>query len=167
MDIDTIVCSDDFERTILEDEHQQDNMVFSMPESRISNAFLMAKADSKFIQQFKANEIGKINHRVGGGWDYFANSFSNPYHRSHPEEFKTLDISPCWPEYARNKDAKSRRSEYQSLYFKENLRPSDLPRTSLLMLHNSWTPDYVKKMNRETFLSQKFTLANILRELTT
>lgn len=55
MDIDTIVCSDDFERTILEDEHQQDNMVFSMPESRISNAFLMAKADSKFIQQFKAN----------------------------------------------------------------------------------------------------------------
>ena len=35
----------------------------------------------------------------------------------------------------------------------------------LIQLHNSWTPDEYKKMDKETFLNQNNTLAKLLKKL--
>ena len=51
-------------------------------------------------------------------------------------------------------------------YFKENYKLSDLRQTDMLMLHNSWTPEWFKYASRDKILNTECTLSNILREST-
>ena len=49
-------------------------------------------------------------------------------------------------------------------YFQTNFKPSDIRKTDLLMLHNSWTLNWYKKLSREEVLNYRCTMSNILKE---
>ena len=59
-----------------------------------------------------------------------------------------------------------RREAYCKFYFEDNFCKKTLDKnTSIICLHNSWTPEKYLYMNSKEFLNCNITLANILREL--
>ena len=42
---------------------------------------------------------------------------------------------------------------------------SDLKPTDMLMLHNSWTPEFYRYMSKSNILKHDCTISNILREV--
>ena len=97
-------------------------------------------------------------------WDVMGNAFTDWYVKNHPE-VTIADVSPCWPETYMIDGAMSRREKYVELYFKRNNGLLDLKPTDMLMLHNSWTPDWYKHMYTAAVLSQCCTLSHILQEI--
>ena len=60
----------------------------------------------------------------------------------------------------------SRPEKYRDFYFEHDFSDYALENSGgLILLHNSWTPENYKTMNREEFLRQNTTLANIFRKL--
>ena len=47
----------------------------------------------------------------------------------------------------------SRYEKYQTFYFERDYHLSDIQPTDLLMLHNSWTPEWYKKLSLDEVLS--------------
>ena len=99
-------------------------------------------------------------------WSVLVNMFSDPYVRKHPK----VTISPvrnCWPETYMIPLNMSRYDKYQQFYFGGNgsCHLSDLDPTNMIMLHNSWTPDWYKAMSADDVLAINYTLSNILREV--
>jgi hypothetical protein len=151
--------------------------MFALGPSSNSVAFIKGTKDSKFLNQLKEFQIRRIHDLPKDQlpkWSYLCNDFTNPYMKSHQDEFKIWDITPCWAEYTmlcpgkpkERMRTKERMRRYLDLYFKKNLKLSDLPPTSLLMLHHTWTPGDYKCAKKEDVLARNCTMSNILRELT-
>lgn len=97
-------------------------------------------------------------------WATMGNAFTDKYLAEH-REITIGPIYSCWPEtYMVNGDI-SRYQKYQRFYFECNYHLSDIVRADMLMLHNSWTPAWYKKLSAKEVLDSKCTLSNILREL--
>lgn len=97
-------------------------------------------------------------------WGTFVNSFSDQYVKEH------MDISICsvensWPETYVIQGDMPRFHKYQQFYFDNSYVLSDIHKTDMLMLHNSWTPEWYKRLSKEDVLATDCTLSNILREL--
>ena len=58
----------------------------------------------------------------------------------------------------------SRMDKYKEFYFGKQYHLSDLEKTNLLILHNSWTPDWYKELTVEEVLTHSCTMSNVLRE---
>ena len=57
-------------------------------------------------------------------------------------------------------------NNYRDFYFNNDYSDYIFENTKgLIQLHNSWTPDEYKKMDKETFLNQNNTLAKLLKKL--
>lgn len=97
-------------------------------------------------------------------WNIFGNKFTDDYVKLH-EEIKIHDITNCWPEVYKVNVRSSRAYKYKALYFTYNLHLKDFNKTNMLMLHNSWTPDWYKRLSEKDVLKQQCTLSNILREV--
>ena len=55
--------------------------------------------------------------------------------------------------------------KYRRFYFEEHHMLADIRPTDLLMLHNSWTPEWYKSMSRREAIDAKCTLSNMIREV--
>jgi len=94
-------------------------------------------------------------------WSIMGNSFTDPYLLDRrdieigdinghcPERYMILEDSPRW-------------MKYQRLYFDMSLQLHEFEPTSMIMLHNSWTPEWYKDLYREEVLDFDVTLSNIL-----
>lgn len=105
-------------------------------------------------------------------WDYFLNAIINPLlHKYSEAELYVIDrdIIGAFPElkFANAKDAVS---AYKDFYFNPNFKmsPDDIKKVAnggIILLHNSWTPEFYKKMSREEFLAQDIVMARLLAAL--
>ena len=116
--------------------------------------------------EFQEKVISNLPNMPNGdttSWDIIGNKFTDTYLKEH-DEIIIGDIKNYWPEIKLN-DKISRSNKYIKFYFNDNYTLNDLKNYNMLMLHNSWTPDWYKKLSKEDVLKQKCTLSNILREL--
>ena len=113
--------------------------------------------------EFQDNLLSNPN-LVETRWSFLSNDFTDPYAREHTE-ITIAPVHKCWPETYMIKDDIPRYEKYKQLYFKEKYHLSDFEQTDMLMLHNSWTPDWYKKLSTEEVLKTDCTLSNILKEL--
>ena len=97
-------------------------------------------------------------------WSILGNDFSDPYLKSHTD-IKIADIDACWPENYMIADNITRPQKYNKFYFESNYTLEDIKKTNMLMLHNSWTPEWYKNLSRDAVLHKSCTLSNILKEI--
>jgi len=96
-------------------------------------------------------------------WDILGNRFTDPYLIEH-REIPIASVSNRWAETYMIPDCK-RLYAYQQFYFNDKYHLSDLRETDMLMLHNSWTPEWYKILPEQEVLNCDKTLSNILREV--
>ena len=105
-------------------------------------------------------------------WDYLGDAILKSLLANQPKEilysinFKKNKIYPE-KNWAKEKGIIARpEEEYRKFYFEGNYDEYALKDTKgLICLHNSWTPKKYKEMNKEEFLKQNNTLANVLNKL--
>ena len=97
-------------------------------------------------------------------WALMGNAFTDDYVKRHtqvrihpsedycPEVYMVSDDIPRWQKYRR-------------FYFEERHTLSDIRPTDLLMLHNSWTPEWYRNVPEGKVLDANCTMSNILREV--
>lgn len=94
-------------------------------------------------------------------WDIFGNRFTDDYVKMH-DELDIFPIEKCWPETYMIWAKQSRSAKYKKFYFKGKDNLASIQKTPMLMLHNSWTPDWYKALSEKEVLSRHCTLSNIL-----
>lgn len=97
-------------------------------------------------------------------WSVFANDFPAQY----LQENRELTIKPirnAWPETYMIPGNDSRHKKYVEFYFSRQYHLGDIEPTEMLMLHNSWTPDWFKELSLEEVTKQDCTLSYILDEV--
>lgn len=155
LDADTIMVTDKLPTT---------NMI-GFPDRRANTiGYLHTEPHSKMFEawaKYQDDVIGEASSE--DGWDIFGNRFTDQYVAEHPE-ITIASVEPCWPE-TYMEDGNDRWGQYRSFYFARSYHLADIRPTDMIMLHNSWTPDWYKKMATETVLREPCTLSNILREL--
>jgi hypothetical protein len=161
LDTDTILLSDNLpSETILGENESRMNTI----------GFLHTEANSDmFIQwaKYQDNALSSLPESMSvdtTSWDFLGNSFTNSYLKTNTS-IKIGNIYNCWPETTVIDGSLTRASKYVKLYFDENYDISKIPQTNMLMLHNSWTPSWYKKLSREEVLNKNCTLSNILRSV--
>ena len=97
-------------------------------------------------------------------WSLLSKDFTDPYIKSETN-LRISPIDTSWPETYMIVDDIPRYEKYRQLYFGTSYQLSDLRKTDMLMLHNSWTPEWYKKLSKREALQQTCTLSNILRDL--
>ena len=94
-----------------------------------------------------------------GDWALMGNRFTDPYLREHTE-IQIGSIYDYWPE---TENIHDRIRKYTEFYFEQSYHLSDINHAGMIMLHNSWTPDWYKTLPKEGVLSHSCTLSNILK----
>ena len=97
-------------------------------------------------------------------WSVLGNTFTDRYIAKN-NDVKIGSIQPCWPEVYKIHYDRPRRRKYFDFYFSSFYELSDIRKTDMLMLHNSWTPAEYKQRTREQVLGSRCTMSNILREV--
>ena len=158
LDTDTIMVSDKLPTT---------NMI-GFPETRGNTiGFLHTEPHSDMYERWAFHQDTVLKTSLRGectDWNVMGNAFTDDYVPRHPE-ITIADVTNCWAEIYKINGYYSRYHKYNELYFCRNYNLSDLRPTNMLMLHNSWTPDYYKQLSEEEVLAQECTLSNILREI--
>lgn len=90
-------------------------------------------------------------------WALMANAFTDPYLKEHRE----IEIGNIFNHWLETKDFDDRQKKYVNYYFISTHEPK-IP--SMIMLHNSWTPKWYKRLTETEVLAQECTLSWILRE---
>ena len=155
----------DTDTIMLTEKLPEENMI-GIPEHRgIHCGFLHFEVNAPMLVEWSDKQDEIINSNKTGDWDLFANGCSDPCVKEHIEvSIKSRDEH--FPElYKFQENTSDNRSKYIKFYFQTNLKPSDIRKTDLLMLHNSWTPAWYKRLSREEVLKYKCTMSNILKEL--
>lgn len=162
MDIDTIILKNDFNKyTNLE----KDISFFGYPQEKDPHiCWINAKPHTDILKYWidmnteKINEFNqfKIDENF---WSYLGNSVVNPYIQIYPEQVEIIDVirEKCMPE-------NNLGLNYVDFYFNKNYHLKDMDST-MLLLHNSWTPIEYKKMSEFEVLKLDCTMSNILREI--
>lgn len=159
LDADTILFSDKLPKeNILGNPKTRTNSIGYLHTEPFTDMYLRWSFHQEYILK-KLSDI-KIDNTK---WDIMGNSFTDTYIKTH-KNIILGDISKCFPEI-NLKDNITRKLKYQKFYFEDNYTINDFQQTNMIMLHNSWTPDWYRKLNKDDVLKQKCTLSNILREL--
>lgn len=156
LDADTIMLGDSLPETDL----------VGYPELRESSAGLLySEPQSEMFKEWAAYQDEIINSTdIPTYWGTFVNSFSDAYIQQH-KEVRIHPIETYWPETYMISGSMPRFLKYKQFYFEEQYSLSDIRRTDLLMLHNSWTPNWYKALSPKGVLSSGCTMSNILREV--
>lgn len=156
LDADTIMVTDQLPNT---------NMIGN-PISRTNTiGFLYTEAHSEMFTKWAEYQDMVVSNPNSDPkrWSIMGNDFTDNYLLNN-NEITISSVRSCWPEtYMINGDD-SRYKKYLKFYFNKNHHLSDLHTTNMLMLHNSWTPDWYKKMSERDVLSTRCTMSNILKE---
>ena len=155
----------DTDTIILKDELPQANILGELEKKTNTIGFLHTEKESNMYKEWATFQEKVVpDPRAPGRWSCMGNDFTDKYLMNHLE-IKVDSITPYWPEtYMINGDM-PRMRKYEKFYFNSSYHLSDIKETSMLMLHNSWTPTYYKKFTKEGVLSQTCTLSNILNEV--
>lgn len=155
LDADTIMITDKLPETDL----------VGYPEQRASSAGLLySEPQSEMFCEWAEYQDNIVNGwETPTFWATFVNSFSDPYIQNH-KDVRIYPIERFWPETYMVKDNIPRWQKYKRFYFEERYTLADIRPTDLLMLHNSWTPEWYKDMPLYKVLDANCTLSNILRE---
>lgn len=155
LDTDTVVFADTLPRChILGNPENRTNTIGFLRSDNIYDMYV-AWAD---YQDSIIKQDNPSHH-----WSIMGNAFTDPYLQNHLD-IDIGDVSNMWAETYMVSSDISRYDKYQKFYFKDTYSVSDLRNTDMLMLHNSWTPDWYKKLSSNEVLSQNCTLSNILKE---
>ena len=164
LDIDTIILSRDAEKYFLPDERHR-TIFFGDTESRgCYTAFINAPPAAMCLnlwREFNREKIWNLNAATVIEWDFFSNSFINDYAKNFPSEIKILDNRAVMPEISSG-NVSSEKS-YLEYYFLRNFNLANV-NNDLLLLHNSWTPSFFKRIAPEKFFYVDCTMANVLAE---
>lgn len=155
LDADTIMLSDKLPDTDL----------VGYPENRTSSAGLLySEPHSEMFCRWAEYQDKIVNGwETPTFWATFVNSFSDTYTQEH-HEVRIHPIEDFWPETYMVTDNIPRWQKYKQFYFEERYSLADIRPTDLLMLHNSWTPEWYKDMPTCKVLDANCTLSNVLRE---
>lgn len=158
----------DTDTIMITDELPTENMMGFVEERTNTIGYLYTEAHSDMFEAW-ANYQDHIMKRADLGnitltWDIVGNRFTDPYVMNY-RNISICDVSNKWAETYMIDDLMSRYDKYRKLYFGTSYKLSDFKPTNMLMLHNSWTPQWYKDIaTKEEVLSEACTLSNILRE---
>ena len=140
--------------------------IFGDPKERTNTiGFLRTEAHSDMFEKWAAFQDKVIDlDYTPTHWDVMGNAFTDKYVREHPEII-IGDVDTCWPETYMIIGDIDRFCQYREFYFESHNELVNLKKTDLLMLHNSWTPDWYKQLSCDEVLANDCTMSNILREL--
>lgn len=159
----------DTDTIMLSDELPTENMMGYVEERTNTIGYLYTEPNSKMFREwakYQDNIIDSADLYITPlSWDIVGNRFTDPYVLNH-KEISICDVSNKWAETYMIKDMQSRYDKYRKLYFGTTYQLSDLKPTNMLMLHNSWTPNWYKLLSKEQILDNTCTMSNILREVT-
>lgn len=143
----------------------EENMIGD-PEKRTNSiGFLHTQPHSEMFERWAAYQDNVIaNPNASMNWDVMGNAFTDKYVQIH-RDITICDIKNSFPETYMIQDEIPRIVKYKIFYFEKNYHLSDMDKTDMFMLHNSWTPGWYKELTREQVLSRDCTLSNILREV--
>ena len=166
MDIDTIILKPDFEKYL---RSSKEVSFFGYPDKKsVHIAWIRAEKHARLMQNWVASNAQRIQNFKETDvddqfWSWFGNGVVNPYLKEHPEEIEIFDVmkegsvpelkiiggDPC--------------QAYIEFYFKKSLHVKDI-NSSLLLLHNSWTPPEYRDASIDKLLQYNCTMSNILTE---
>lgn len=102
-------------------------------------------------------------------WDVLGNSILNTYFRSKNKNIYSIDRQKikCMPEliYYPNYKEIGHYSAYNKFYFDSCEEEFNINETTLLLLHNSWTPKSYKDKSIDEILQCNNTISKILKEI--
>lgn len=155
LDADTIMISDKLpEETILGNNEERTNSI----------GYLHTEPHSEMFESWAVYQDFVIdNPKSGRHWSVMGNTFTDLYLKRHTDILigdigqrrAEMQINPLDEPFV----------DYCDFYFFKDYHLSDIKPTDLLMLHNSWTPDFYKKLTEEEIMNDWRTLSNFLREL--
>ena len=116
-----------------------------------------------FIDWSKYQDKVIVDSNHSNKWSVLVNMFTDEYVAKH-KEVTIYPIEKCRPELALTRVDGSKK-QYERFYFECLYHLSDIHDADLLVLHNSWTPDYYKALTRKQILADRLTISNILREV--
>ena len=141
------------------------NMIGDPVERTNTIGYLRTDPHSDMYTEWAEYQDGVIrNANASHHWSVMGNDFTDAYVKSHPE-ITICSVANCWPETYMIKGDILRHEKYFKLYFEENYRLSDFKPTDMLMLHNSWTPDWYKNFSEHEVMAINCTLSNVLKDV--
>ncbi|MBD5535199.1 MAG: hypothetical protein HDQ99_06015 [Lachnospiraceae bacterium] len=167
MDTDTVLLSDDIKKFMNLDANKEVSFFGNAEIKTAHIGWINAKPHSRIMQEWVKYNMDKVENFVKPEkdfWAYLGNMFVNPYIQKNPDEVVIIDASKVMPEKSLVLSTYSPPQIYETYYFKQRLHFKDI-KTTMLMLHNSWTPKVFKEMSADEFLSYDCTLSNILSEV--
>lgn len=152
--------------TIMINDKLPEEMVIGDPNTRTNTCgYLHTEPHSEMFEKWAEFQDEIINDEHNSThWSVLANDFSDPYLQEHPD-IQICPVWKCWPETHMINGDISRYNKYQMFYFNNSFTINDIEQTNMLMLHNSWTPEWYKLISKSELLNNECTLSNILREL--
>lgn len=157
LDADTVMLSDRLPET---------DMIGDPAERTVTIGYLRARERHTALYDAWAAYQDRVIADPGSGthWSVVGNDFADPYVREH-REITIAPVRACWPETYMIKGPGARFEKYLEFYFQSAFGLGELRRTDMLMLHNSWSPDWYRQLSRREVLRNTCTLSNILREV--
>lgn len=132
--------------------------ILGYPKTR-ENTIGFLNADKEMFAEWAKFQDEIINgDDTPGHWSTFGNAFTDKYLKEH-KEIKIGRVDKYWHET--KLEGNDRMQKYLEFYFSKSLHI----KADMLMLHNSWTPSWYKKLTEEEVLSVDCTLSNVLREI--
>lgn len=143
-----------------------DTDMVGYPDTRQNTiGLLWAEPHSQMFTEWAAFQDSIISgYDTSPYWATMGNAFTDDYVKRH-EEVRIFPVDDYWPEVYMVSDNIPRWQKYRRFYFEESHSLSDIRKTDLLMLHNSWTPEWYKNTPASKVLDANCALSNILREV--
>ena len=168
LDADTIILNSEVEKYFLPDEKHRVVFFGVLQDRSCHIAFINAPPVSmcmKLWYECNREKIYNLNSSTPYKWDIFGNSFINEYSKKYVDEINILDRRTVMPELSlcTSLDSRSRTNAYINYYFLQNLHLTDV-QSKMLLLHNSWSPDFFKQISFQDFFSFDCTMVNVLAE---
>ena len=160
LDLDTIILSDisdlfNHKLTMIIDKKPSPHL--ALIHTVKPNNFIL----KKWLEEIKVKLIDFKNVN----WDYVGNSIINKYFNDqYLDYFNLLDRDEynIFPELEYK--GSSNYEKYINFWFNDN-NISDIKSQYIIMLHNSWTPEYYKKLDKSNFSKQTHLLSKYLIKL--
>ena len=141
--------------------------IMGYPEYRSATIGLLHTKEHTAMYELWAKYQDKVLENVDSDprrWDIMGNAFLDKYLLKH-QNVVIEPIKSYWPELYKLQSGLSRVEKYRKFYFEQQFGVKDIQATPLLMLHNSWTPQWYKDLTTDNVLNRNCTMSNILREV--
>lgn len=166
MDIDTIILNSNVRKYFLPDEKHR-TVFFGKPETRsVHMCFINTPPSAMCMnlwREFIKERIWNLNPSTKIDWDFLGNKFVDDYAKKYLDEIEIIDRDLVMPELKLMSESVTYQGSYPLYYFLQNHHLADVG-CDMLLLHNSWSPQFFKQMPPKDFLRFDCTMVNVLAE---